>query len=361
MNPRIVSAVACVIAVAALLAVPRASFAADKADAGKSTKSKSTIASADGKPKVYLFKGEKRVKSAGGEMLTLLVSDAFTGKSETLYVPGNDPASKEYDPKTEIRELVEAGLEPGTPLDVTTEKQKGRLMATSVKKTDIKPGEEAPNGFVFVESREDEKTKAVAVTLSKFGRELVVGVPMIKQDEYEDAEWQPDPKIDYVVRRLQAGMVVDAVMKKQSNRVMIAEIYEYRKPERGKFAGLKEVEFNNWPAAGFEIAAEDGTTITFTIDGIEQTRNGKTMFVPNPQQLGMVKRIKKGTDVEVRYRLDGRTWMMRDIKPIAAAKVDRKSEKSSGAAEKAKDDEMKKDDDTKKGDDDMEKPKADKG
>jgi hypothetical protein len=267
-------------------------------------------------PKIYRFKGEKKGAAAGTPMMILLVEDVFTGKAETFYVPNNDATSKEYDPLSEVVSLVKE-LQPGAPIEVETEKQKGRTMVKSVAKADAKPGEELPNGFVFVEQREDTSKSGatnVIVTLSKFGREVKAAVAMHKSTKKDsEGEWEPDSKVDYQLRRLKGGMVVEATIK-PGRTPMLTEIYEYLAPERGKYIGLKEVEFGKGKAAGFEIASDDGTPVTFTIDSTEQTKNGQTIYIPSPQQLASVRKLKKDTPVEVRYRLDGRAWVLRGIR-----------------------------------------------
>jgi hypothetical protein len=310
--------------------------ATEKADA------KDVKDDAASKGKIYRFKAQKKGAVAGTQMMTLTVEDPFLNKTENLAVPNNDPASKQYDPLTAVADVV-TELKPGDIIEVETEKQKGRTIVTSVSKAEVEPGEELPNGYVFVEQDESEVNgmPSNTVTLKKFGRELKVVVPYKKDDEYKDAKWEPDQKIDYVVRRLQAGTVVEAQFTRRGKGVpMITEIYEYRPPERGKFVGLKKVEFNSWPAAGFELKAADDTTITFTLDGSEVTKNGETLYAPNPQHLAAVKRLKPDTEIEVRYRVDGRTWIMRDVKVLAPPPVAKKSSKTTGktAGDDKKDD-----------------------
>lgn len=330
----------------------------DKADDGempaekKDTKATAKTDAKDDaatKGKIYRFKAHKKAAVGGAQVMTLTAEDPFTGKTENLAVPNNDPAAKQYDPLTAIADVVNE-LKPGDIVEVETEKQKGRTLVTSVSKAKVEPGEELPNGYVFVESDESETNgmPSITVTLTKFGRELKVGVPFKKDDEYKDAKWEPDTKIDYVVRRLQAGTVVEALFARRGKGVpMITEIYEYRPPEKGKFVGLKKVEFNSWPAAGFELAAADGTTITFTLEGSEVTKNGETLYVPNPQHLSAVKRLKPDTEIEVRYRVDGRTWIMRDVKVLAPPpkKTGKTSGKTSGDDKTGDDGKMKDDGD----------------
>jgi hypothetical protein len=272
-------------------------------------------------------------------------------------VQNNSADSKEYDPLTNVADAVK-DLKPGTLVDVTTEKQKGKNVVTAVSKTEIKPGEELPDSYVFVESKEEEaKNKggmgAVTVTLSKYGREVTVGVPMVRSGN----DYKPDPKVDYVINRAQSGTVVEAKFRKENGRTVISEVHEFRKPERGKFKEMKETEFGEVKAAGFVIKADDGTDITFTLPGRESTKNGQRYMIPDPQALATVQRLKPDTPVEVRYHLAGRAWVMHGI-DILTDKT--KGSKSSGDDEMMKMDKKDKSESDKpdKSSDQPKKPKA---
>jgi hypothetical protein len=207
-------------------------------------------------------------------------------------------------------------LEEGAPIQVEAAKEKGKWMVTSLSKADIKPGEELPTSYVYVETDESEDrggNKTVVVTLTKFGREIKVKVPMWKNDEYKDANWEPDPKIDSQLRRLQAGEVVDAIIK-PGRPPELVEINRFYPPERGKFVGLKETRYDGAAAAAFEMIAADGTTITITLDGKMQERGNTKTLVPYPKMLSAVKKIKPDTEIIVIYREDGQTMFLRDLK-----------------------------------------------
>jgi hypothetical protein len=263
------------------------------------------------KPQSWRFKSTKKGSLGGAQVMVLVVDNPFGGRGDALFVQNNSD-SKEYDPLTSVADVVK-DLKPGALIDVTTEKQKGRVVVTSVNKTELKPGEDLPDAYVFIESREEQAkgkggAPAVYVVLSKYGREATFGVPMVRSGN----DYKPDPKIDYVVARAQSGQVVEAKFKSGQPPV-ITEIHEWRKPERGKFKELKETEFGEVKSAGFVIKADDGTDITFTLPGRESTKNGKRYMVPDPQAVALVQRIKPDTQVEVRYHLAGRAWVMHGI------------------------------------------------
>jgi hypothetical protein len=330
----------------------------DKA-AGKSGKS----AKNDKEPqeKIYLLKTQKKAKLNGAEVLSLILQDVFTGKTETMFVPNSDPKGREYDPLPDVAAAVEA-LEDGAPVKVEAAKEKGKWMVSSLAKADVQPGEELPTGFVFVEYDENEDragNKTFVVTLRKFGREVKVGVPMYKNDDYKDANWEPDPKIDYEVRRLTAGEVVEAKIK-PGRPPMLIELYRFYPPERGKFVKMKDTTFNGAAAAAFEMVATDGTTVTITLPGTEQARGENKVLMPDRRMLSAVKKLKPDTEIIVLYREDGQTMFLRDLrfpkggdKPADAASGDKGKMKPEGDKDKpagddkgkaaAGDDEKKKD------------------
>jgi hypothetical protein len=329
----------------------------EKSSSKEKDKSKEDAAAAEAKPRVYFFKGQKKASLGGAQAMVLQLEDPFNKHVDSLFVPNNDPEKKEYDPQTDVADFVK-DLEPGTAVEVQTEKVKGRILVKSVGKADIKPGEDMPNGFIFIDQKM-EKTRSgdmVVVTLSKFGREEKFGVPMVKSKDATGMA--PDPKIDYVITKLGGGAVVEATVRK-GNPPMITEIYEYKKPEQGKFIGLAETKYHGMPAQGFEITATDGTKIAITFESTEQTKNKEKTYVANPQQLKLVRSIKPDTDVEVRYRVDGTTWVLRDIKPLNAAGASADAKKSGKSSKTAKsDDSDMKDKDMKKDGDDAAGGKA---
>lgn len=334
-----------------------------KDDTGSTGKSKSSSGKFDIsaepvtlKPKTYKFKSTKKGSLGPAQVMMLVLDDPFGGRGEALPVQNNSADSKEYDPLTSVADAVK-DMKPGTLIDVTTEKQKGKSVVTAVSKTELKPGEDLADSYVFVESKEEQPTNkgssgAVTVTLSKYGREVTVGVPMVRSG----SDYKPDPKIDYVINRAQSGTVVEAKFRKENGRTVISEVHEYRKPERGTFKEMKETEFGEVKAAGFVIKADDGTDITFTLPGRESSKNGQRYMIPDSQALAMVQRIKPDTKVEVRYHLAGRAWVMHGIDVL--------TDKQAGSKSSGDDEMMKMDKDKSESDKpdskskDAKKPKA---
>ena len=77
----------------------------------------------------------------------------YTGLGESKLVLDLTKAKSWDDIVAQVRDKAKSS-KPGTLIDVTTEKQEGRSVVTAVAKTEVKPGEELADGFVFVESKE---------------------------------------------------------------------------------------------------------------------------------------------------------------------------------------------------------------
>lgn len=274
----------------------------DKAGSGKKTEKAPAS-------KTYLYKSQKKTKLAGAEVTSLIVTDVFSGKRETLVVPDAAVAA------------VLDDLKEGTPITVEAEKKGGKWTVTSLAKADVQAGEEQPNGFVYVaydESKDRAGNKTATVTLRKFGREVKVGVPMWKNNNYEEPTWEPDPKVDGQLQRLEKGEVVAARIK-SGQPPMLLEVYPYEPPERGKFVKVKESNYNGATAAAFEMVAADGTTITITLPGTEDKFGEQKVLKPDVKTWRAVQKIKADTEIEVLFREEGQTNFLIDIKFLKPA------------------------------------------
>lgn len=295
----------------------------DEADAPATKGMKDKRGGASGKAptsKIYFFKSQKKTKLAGAEVTNLIVQDVFSGKKETLVVP--DAA---------VAAAVD-GMAEGTPIQVETARKGGKSMVTSLAKADVQPGEEQPNGFVYVSTDENKDrggNKTVTVTLRKFGREIKVGVPMWKNTNFEEPTWEPDSTIDGQLQQLEKGEVVAALIKNGRPPMLIA-IYPYEPPERGKFVKVKEALYNGAAAAAFEMVAADGTTITVILPGTEKKQGEQKFLQPDMKTWRALQKIKEDTEIEVLFREEGQAYFLIDIKFLEPA--DKKASKGSKEA-----------------------------
>ena len=280
--------------------------------------------------RVFRFKGEKKASFGEAPALALVLEDALTGKSETIYVPNTDPAK--YGPVAEVADAMKE-IKPGDLVEVRTDRQKGKTIATSLAKAEFVAGEDRPKGYVFVGWDRKKNAKGeteMALRLKKFGKEAIVMVPLTL--ERDTGDWNPSRDVEYVLGRVQPGEAVEADIKPGKPPVL-DKIYEYYRPERGKFIGLGEMDFNGYTALAVEMVGNDGTKLRIRLPGTEQYKNGKRIMMPDPAQVAMIRRIKPDSEIEVftRTRND---YVLREISVVSPP--EKKSDKSESAkSEKA--------------------------
>jgi hypothetical protein len=269
-----------------------------------------------GAPKLYRFKGEKKGGLGDGQAMVLMLEDIFTGKSESLFVPNNDPASAKVDPLTSVAAAVKE-LTPGTLVDVRTERQKGRPMVVSLAKANLVPGEERPNMYVLVawdKKKQADGKPIMAVKLKKFGREITLPVPLTKNAQTND--WAAPWGVEHALGKVQPGEVLEAKIK-PGNPPVLQDLYLYRPPERGKFLEFTQVENgNDVTAAAFKLLQADGITVTVTLPGVEQMKGTTKVLMPDPKQLRAVQQIKPGSEIEMTLQ-PGDQYILREIKVLS--------------------------------------------
>jgi hypothetical protein len=76
-------------------------------------------------------------------------------------------------------------FQPGAYVRLTYAKLGHDLMVGNIEAYDLKPGEDAPGVFVFSKSGTEtvNKKEVTAVTVTKFGTEVVLTVPMARKEE----------------------------------------------------------------------------------------------------------------------------------------------------------------------------------
>ncbi len=264
--------------------------------------------------KFYRFKGEKKGGGGDGQVMTLLVEDVFNGKSETFNVPNNEPATGKYDPLTPVADAVK-GFAPNDIIEVRTERQRGRTVAVEVSKADVTPGEDRPNGYVFLgwdRQKTGDGDKVMGLKLRKFGREIVAMVPLTKNSATGD--WNPSGQVDYVLGRVQPGEAIEATFKPGKPPVL-QEIFEYYPPERGKFIEFTQAQNGGVVTAAFKMTSGN-ETLTISLPGVERQKGATKFLMPDAKQLQLIKRLKPDTEIEVYLR--GRNdYILREIKVLA--------------------------------------------
>jgi hypothetical protein len=293
---------------------------------GKSKPAGKTDKPGEPETHVYRFKAEKKGSLGDAPAMMLVLEDMLTNKTETVYAANADPAK--YGPVPAVADGMK-DISAGDLVEVRTERQRGRAVATSLKKAALVKGEDRPKGFVYLgwDRKKDKDGKTVmALKLRKFGRELVVMVPLTFKKETGD--WLPPGDVEYILNnRVQPGEAIEADIK-PGNPPVLDKLWEYYPPEKGKFLGLTEMEYQGYTALAIEMISGDGTKLRVRMPGKEQYKNGVKVLMPEAQQLAMVRSIKPDSEIEV-YIQSRNNYVLREI-TVVAPPGGEKSGKSSG-------------------------------
>ena len=268
--------------------------------------------------KLYRYKGQK-VAGAGGsaQSTVLLLEDLISGRSDNLHVAPEKPA---------VIDVVK-DLAPGTPIEVLTERHKGRPVVVGINTSPLAPGEDRPNVYVLVDwdrKKQSDGKPIMAVKLRKFGREFIAVIPLTHNRQTDD--WQPPGSVENTLGRVERGNVVEAVLK-PGNPPVVRDLLIYRPPEQGKFIEFTQKELDGGTtAAAFTMLARDGVTVTVTLPGVPKVVNGTKVLAPDPNQLRKVQSIKPDSEIEITL-MPGDRYILRDIKVLGkpASPVEPKS------------------------------------
>src|SRR5947209_3981983 len=104
-----------------------------------------SIAFAADEPQVFRYKENKKVRVQGEEHVVLIVDSPRGGRPGRLVVPNEDGK-----PKADLMNAV-GGFSAGSLIQATTQKEKGVQMLQTLAGYSTKPGEDTPNGYVFIE------------------------------------------------------------------------------------------------------------------------------------------------------------------------------------------------------------------
>ena len=289
---------------------PAGETAAKGKAAAKSSEKKKPVA------KLYRYKGQKTSGSGAAKSTVLLLEDLVSGRSASVYVPDDD---------TTVTDAVK-DLAPGTPIEVLTERQKGRPTAVGINKSPLVPGEDRPNVYVLVawdKQKQPDGKPIMAVKLRKFGREFTAVVPLTYNRGTDD--WAAPGKVEYTLGRVETGDVLEAVLEtKPGADPIVRDLFVYRPPEQGKFVEFTQKEMNGGAtAAAFTMLARDGVKVTVTLPGVERVVNGTRVLAPDPGQLRKVRSIKPDSEIEI-ILVPGDEYILRDIKVLNRPGVDPK-------------------------------------
>ncbi|HWE96308.1 MAG TPA: hypothetical protein VG269_20260 [Tepidisphaeraceae bacterium] len=253
-----------------------------------------------GEEQVLRFKSSTRGKIAAQDHLLVIAEAPKGGKPTRLVVP-NKTADR-FDPDPQQANVVKA-LKPGDLIQVSGDAADGSFTLTSIAPYAFKPGEQTPNGYVFVEV---QPAKAAAdhpvVVLSKFGEKNNFLLAA-------DKDGKSDPLIESALNTLKAGNSVWADVAPGSPPALVA-ILPWSEPMGGKLLKVESANVNGQKGNAVQIEA-GGKTIVALVPGKMQDDK----WVTDARVLAAARKLKVGSPVFVRTQEDGDRLWLRAIEP----------------------------------------------
>lgn len=257
-------------------------------------------AAPEGQEQILRFRSAGKARVEGRDHLVVTAYDP-SGRHPSRLVVANK-SEDAYDPVPEQANVVK-GLQPGTLIQVVSQTAHGIETLTSISTYSPKPGEEQPDGFVFVEDKIDDPAHA-KVTLSKLGVKSTFNI-LAQKDE--SGAMTLDPLMTAALDKIKEG---DSVWIEKANSGTLSAILSWSEPDRGKLLKIEPADVNGQSGIAVQID-NGGKTITALVPG--HVHKGK--WISDPKVLSAARRFRTGATVIFRVQADGdKTWL-RDIHP----------------------------------------------
>ena len=278
---------ALILAVAVVLAAARAPGAEkDKDDAGRFSG-------------IVRYVGAKESRAPTGVPAVRVYFAPLTrGRSISALIANKDAQSKVLDPNPAIFNVVK-GLKKGDLVTVTIVSSGGWTTLTKIERYELKPGEDEPNGFLFVRAEEEEIAKEtyLVVTLQKFGQETKAVVPSKKNEAGETA---PDEALAAQLTAFKIGDVVEVETQKKGRLQVLKSICKYTPPVVCEFVKLVEKTVDEVEHVGVEVKI-DGEPQTLFVPNMQRGKRS----VPDPRLRSVARKLKPGDWIEAKIRTEG--------------------------------------------------------
>lgn len=253
---------------------------------------------------VYRFSSSRRMNVQGHDHLVVVAENPKTRHPVRLIIPNTDAVR--YDPNPAMSELVKR-LEAGVLITAAVTAEDGVATLNSLSVYTPKPGEDSPNGYVFVSSTPKDDTHELLVTLSKFGQTEQVRVAPEAEDHGTP---QPDERVAGELHQVKAGDVV-WIHLQPGKAPALLEIVPWTEPRQGKLLKVvpAQVEDNN----GYAVEIEDaGQTLRCLVPGRMQNKR----WVTDQRLLSDARKLRAKSDVLFRVRQAGSATYLLEINPV---------------------------------------------
>jgi len=260
---------------------------------------------------VMRFTGTHRGAFFGSPALILDVVSPLTGRHVDVAVP-NDPPMGPYHPSPAAMKWLDT-IKLNDLVDIKFTIESGGNCIQSLSLYKAKPGEDAPNGFIFSESKQETVSghDVMSVVLQKFGQSSTVSVAA---KPGENGKPQPDPALVSTIATLKSGDVVTAEVRASGSSPTLLSIELYTEPLKGEFVKVTDSDIDGVKYPAIEIKTATGND-TILLPGIP--KNGK--WEADPKMLAKARDLRAGKAVDYRVKQDNGKTYLKDITLVSVS------------------------------------------
>ncbi|HUT61984.1 MAG TPA: hypothetical protein VNA25_29450 [Phycisphaerae bacterium] len=259
--------------------------------------------------KVVRFGGTREGRAWNRPVLMLVYGPVSAGRPAAAIIPNTNPRENRLNPSEVIMNVVKE-LKRGDLIEVTVAEFMGNSLLRSVRRYDLKPGENEPNVFVFEKMVQEKlgRQEYDGIVVSKYGSPQTVLIPIRKNKEGKPAS---DEQLLEAARQFKEGDSVELEVQAAGRTVMLKSIYRYEPPKRGTFVRIVQQKVNDEDCMGIEIQGEDGNQVVL----IPNNQIGRGKPFPDRQLAGQARSLRPGKAFLYKTRQDDKGTWLRQIRP----------------------------------------------
>ena len=246
-----------------------------------------------------------------GRVWRIRISRVGSTSKKTVVVPNG--ADKK--PLPAIKKVVDE-LDVGDFIKLTIEKKRGVTVVKKIEPYKIKPGEDDPTGYIFVEAEEEvvRNKRVWLVTLKKLEKEITVRVATKKNAKGKE---ETDPNLVAKIAECRIDKVVDVELSGSKRAPVLVYIGKYVAPVEAVFTKLIDKTKDD-PNKTAIKATVNGTTKTFFL----QTTIVRGKPRVKGKLLAVAKKLKPGDLVEIKQRPRGKQQLAVRLAKLKKSKDD---------------------------------------
>ena len=311
----------CSALIAFVFVLSPASRTASAADKDKEKKPARTV--------VRFVAYKEKVPYQGKSVMVLAVESLTGGRQMELVVKNQDMNKRDYNPVINTDHVN--ALDKGQAIKIELDDSRNPPMVTYLRKYDLKPGEEAPHVYRFMNKYDANNGAYTAVVLNRFDDPVTVAVPRPKGREgAASAASSAAAEMEKLVEELKTDELVEAEFRESRPTPVLVSIDRYTPPRAGRFLKLSEEDVAEGQKGQAVEIDQGGKTVRALLPGRLQGKK----WVSDAKVLAAARKLKADADVVYRTRQDGDKLYLKEIEPAPKAKAEKATSRDRDARDR---------------------------